>query len=93
MPPNDRTTGKSGTSTKAKVDSAGRVLVPATFRKALGVAPGDEVKLVLKKGVLELRSLDDAIREAQALVRRHVSKKKSLVNELIKERRKEAARE
>ena len=79
--------------TMAKIDSAGRLLVPAPFRKALEVKAGDEVNLVLKDGVLEVRSLNYAIREAQALVRRHVSKRKSLANELIKDRRKEAGRE
>jgi len=79
--------------TMAKIDSAGRLLVPAPFRKALEVKAGDEVNLVLKDGVLEVRSLNYAIREAQALVRRHVSKRKSLVNELIRDRRKEAGRE
>ena len=81
------------TVTKAKIDSAGRLLIPAPFRKALEVKAGDAVNLVLQDGVLEVRSLNDAIREAQALVRRHVSKRKSLVKELIKDRRQEAGRE
>lgn len=79
--------------TNARIDSAGRLLVPAPFRKALEVQAGDEVNLMLKNGVLEVRSLNVAIREAQALVRRHVSKRKSLVKELIKDRRQEAGRE
>jgi bifunctional DNA-binding transcriptional regulator/antitoxin component of YhaV-PrlF toxin-antitoxin module len=79
--------------TNARIDSAGRLLVPAPFRKALEVQAGDEVNLMLKGGVLEVRSLNAAIREAQALVRRHVSKRKSLVKELIKDRRQEAGRE
>jgi len=79
--------------TNARIDSAGRLLVPAPFRKALEVKAGDEVNLMLKDGVLEVRSLNNAIREAQALVRRHVSKRKSLVKELIKDRRQEAGRE
>jgi bifunctional DNA-binding transcriptional regulator/antitoxin component of YhaV-PrlF toxin-antitoxin module len=79
--------------TNVRIDSAGRLLVPAPFRKALEVQAGDEVNLMLKGGVLEVRSLNVAIREAQALVRRHVSKRKSLVKELIKDRRQEAGRE
>jgi len=78
--------------TNARLDSAGRLLVPAPFRKALEVTAGDEVNLVLKDGVLEVRSLTYAIRQARALVRRHVSKRKSLVNELSKDRRQEASR-
>lgn len=85
--------GKGARTAKAKIDSAGRLLIPALFRKALQVKAGDEVNLLLKDGVLEVRSLDDAIREAQALVRRHVPRGKSLVNDLIKDRGKEAARE
>ena len=78
---------------KAKIDSAGRILVPAAFRRALAVESGDEVNMVLDNGVLEIRSLDDAVREAQALVRHHVPTDTSLVRELIEERGKEAARE
>lgn len=89
LPPKD--TGQRVTN--ARIDSAGRLLVPGPFRKALEVQAGDEVNLMLKDGVLEVRSLNVAIREAQALVRRHVSKRKSLVNELIKDRRQEAGRE
>ncbi len=77
----------------AKVDSAGRILVPARLRRELGVEAGDEVQLILRGSVLEVRSLDDTIREAQALVRTHVSKKKSLVRELLEERRQEASDE
>ncbi len=89
LPPKD--TGQRVTN--ARIDSAGRLLVPAPFRKALEVKAGDEVNLMLKDGVLEVRSLHVAIREVQALVRRHVSKRKSLVKELIKDRRQEAGRE
>ncbi len=88
MPPIDR-----GRVIKASIDSAGRILVPAKLRKALDIEPGDDVNMVLKGDVLEIRSLDDAINEAQALVRKYVPKKKSLVDELIAERRAEAGRE
>ena len=87
-PPKDR-----GKVIKGSIDSAGRVLVPAKMRQALDLKPGDGVNLELKGDVLQIRSLDDAINEAQALVRKHVPKKKSLVDELIAERRAEAKRE
>lgn len=88
-----RKPGKSrfiGRAVKASVDSAGRILVPAKLRKALDIEPGDKVNLIVNGDVLEIRSLDDAINEAQALVRKYVSQKKSLVDELIAERRSEA---
>ena len=83
----------SVTSVKRKLDHAGRVLVPAKFRKALTVEAGSEVMLVLNGGVLEVHSINNAILVAQALVRRHVPKDTSLVQELINERNREAASE
>jgi AbrB family looped-hinge helix DNA binding protein len=88
MPPKER-----GHVVKVSVDSAGRILVPAKLRKALDIEPGDDVNLELKGDVLQIRSLDDAINKAQALVRKCVPNKKSLVDELIAERRAEAERE
>ena len=61
------------------------------IRKALDVEPGDEVRLLLNDGVLEVRTLEDGVKAAQALVRRHVSRRRSLVDELIAERRLEDA--
>ena len=52
--------GPSRSVTKARLDSAGRLLVPAPLRRALEVEARDAVTLVLKHGVLEVRSLDDA---------------------------------
>ncbi len=78
---------------KATIDSAGRILVPAKVRRALDLEPGTGVNLELNGDVIEIRSLDDAIRDAKALVRRFVPKKKRLVDELIAERRADAKRE
>ena len=49
--------------------------------------------LVLNDGILEVHSIENAIREAQTLVRRHVPAGRSLVRELINERNRESARE
>lgn len=81
------------TAVKRKIDRAGRVLVPAKFRKALSVDAGSEVLLVLGHGVLEVHTIENSVRDAQALVRRHVPRDKSLVKELISERKHEAVRE
>ena len=47
----------------------------------------------LTNGELRLRSLDAAIQRAQEIVRKYVPKGVSLADELIRERREEAARE
>jgi AbrB family looped-hinge helix DNA binding protein len=81
------------TSRHVKIAPGGRVVIPAEFRKALGVEVGDSVVIELKDGELRLRSLDAAIRRAQEIVRKYVPEGVSLADELIRERREEAARE
>jgi len=76
-----------------RIAPGGRVVIPAEFRKALGLAVGDDVVIEIKDGELRLRSLREAVRRAQEIVRKHVPEGVSLADELIAERRAEAARE
>jgi antitoxin PrlF len=69
------------------------MLIPASFRKALGIHAGDEVVLRIEAGELRLSTLKMSIERARQLVRRHVKPGTSLVDELIAERRREASRE
>ena len=66
-----------------KIAPGGRVVVPAEFRRALGVDIGDDVVIELTNGELRLRSLDAAIQRAQEIVRKYVPKGVSLADELI----------
>ncbi|MXY79005.1 MAG: AbrB/MazE/SpoVT family DNA-binding domain-containing protein [Chloroflexi bacterium] len=79
--------------TATKIDKHGRVVIPADYRRALGLRPGDSLTLELNGGSLRLVTLAQAIREAQEFVAKYVDKDRSLVAELIAERRAEAARE
>jgi len=79
--------------TRTRVGAGGRVVIPAAYRKALGVRPGDHLLLVLDGSQVRLLTPAEAIRSAQALVRRHVRKGRRLSDELLAERRREAARE
>ena len=81
------------TSIKTKIGVGGRVVVPAKYRKALDLKPGDDVILVLDDGEVRITTVKQAIRRAQQIVRRYVPEDRDLVSELIKERREEAARE
>jgi bifunctional DNA-binding transcriptional regulator/antitoxin component of YhaV-PrlF toxin-antitoxin module len=72
---------------RAKIGRGGRVVIPASQRKALGLDIGDEVI------ALQLTSLKQAIAEAQSLVRRHNPRRKLLSESLIRDRRAEARRE
>lgn len=71
----------------------GRIVIPAQYRRALGIEAGDELRLRAENGELRLISRRAAIKRAQSIVRRYVPEGVSLSDELIAERRAEAARE
>jgi AbrB family looped-hinge helix DNA binding protein len=73
--------------------SAGRVVLPAELRKELRIEDGTDVVFCRTEYGIEVRTLDEVIRQAQEAVRRYVPEGVSLVDELIRERREEAARE
>ena len=76
-----------------RLTKSGRIVIPAEFRRELGLKTGDEVILRLIDGEVRIRTRREAIKEAQAIVRKHVKKGRSLVEELKTERRVEAQRE
>jgi AbrB family looped-hinge helix DNA binding protein len=78
--------------TRMRVNENGRVVIPASFRKRLGIRVGDEVVLRIQDDELRITTLKRSIERAQRLVRKHVKPGTSLVDELIAERR-EAARD
>jgi antitoxin PrlF len=77
---------------RMRVNENGRVVIPASFRKRLGIQVGDEVVLQIQDDELRITTLKRNIERAQRLVRKHVKAGTSLVDELIAERR-EAARD
>ena len=79
------------TETRQRVNENGRVVIPASFRKALGINIGDEVVLRMEDDELRITTVKRRVARAQCLVRKHVKRGTSLVDELIAERR-EAAR-
>ena len=77
----------------AKIDQSGRVVIPAAYRRELGIEAGDRVMIELDSRELRIMSHAEAIRSAQEIVARYIPKGRSLADELIAERRGEAARE
>lgn len=77
---------------EVQVGAQGRLVIPAALRKALGLKPGD--RLIARQDgeslVLERR---EAIERRLQERFRHIPKEVSLVDELIAERRAEAAKE
>lgn len=76
-----------------KLSEGGRVVIPAEVRRALQVQEGDSLLLDVKDGEIRLYSRREQLRRAQALFRQYIPEGVSLVDELIAERRAEAARE
>jgi AbrB family looped-hinge helix DNA binding protein len=76
---------------RVRVNGNWQVVIPASFRKRLGIRIGDEVVLQIEDDELCIITLKRDIERAQRLVRKQVKPGTSLVDELIAERR-EAAR-
>jgi AbrB family looped-hinge helix DNA binding protein len=81
------------TETRMRVNENGRVVIPASFRKALGINVGDEVVLRIENDELRITTLKRRLARAQRLVRKHVKPGVSLADELIAERREAASNE
>ena len=81
------------TETFARVNENGRVVIPASYRKALGIRAGDEVIVRMEDDELRITTMRRRIERAQRLVRKYVKGDTSLVDELIAERREAANRE
>ena len=77
---------------KTTIGKDGRLVIPAAYRKALGLKPGDKVLLTLEDGEIRIVGMRQAVARAQTLLRRYIPVSRGLSEELIKERREEAAR-
>lgn len=80
------------TEVRTRVNQNGRIVLPAEFRKALGVNIGDEVLLRLQDDEVRITTQRLRIRRAQERARKYLKPGVSLVDELIAERR-QAARD
>lgn len=69
------------------------MVIPAMYRRLLGLRPGDEVMLRVEGGELRILTPRQALAHARNLVRRYAGPGRSLARELISERRAESARE
>ena len=76
----------------SRMGQGGRIVVPAEVRRRLGLEPGDPVILVEEEGVLLVLTPAQAVARARAVVRKYVAPGRSLVGELIAERREEGRR-
>jgi AbrB family looped-hinge helix DNA binding protein len=81
------------TESLTRINENGRVVIPASFRRALGIRSGDTVVLRIENDELRMTTLRQRLAKARQIVRKHVPATTSLVDELIAERREAARRE
>ena len=81
-------------SVRAKVSQSGRLSIPASFRKAMGIDLGGDVVIELNGREIRIRTVDEVIAQAQALASRLTAgKPEASVDAFLAERRREAERE
>lgn len=80
---------------RLKIDSAGRIVIPAEMRAAMMVKPGETVVAHVVDGEFRIVSPAVALKRVQAFARKWKAEHpgESVVDELIAERREEARRE
>src|SRR5690606_19168305 len=80
---------------RLKIDSAGRIVIPAEMRAAMMVKPGDMVTAEVVDGEFRIVSPGVALKRVQDFAREWKARNPgiSVVDELIAERREEARRE
>lgn len=78
---------------RLRLNENGRVVIPAAFRKALGMRAGDELVVRLEDDELRITTQKRRLERARRLLRKHVQTGRSLVDELIAERREAARKE
>ncbi len=77
----------------SRMSSGGRIVLPKELRQYLDVKDGDQVVLDWDGEAVRVTSARQRHRHAQELVTQAVPPERSLVEELLAERRREAARE
>ena len=75
------------------VSKGGRIVVPVPYRKALGIEEGAAVFMRIEGDELHVVSDKTELRRIREMIAKYVPEGVSLADELIKERRREAAAE
>jgi AbrB family looped-hinge helix DNA binding protein len=78
---------------RVRVNANGRIVIPASVRRELGVEAGDEILLEKRDDVFWITTQQQRIARAQERARRLIGSGPSMSAELIAERREAARRE
>jgi len=72
---------------RARVTAAGRIVIPAAVLREVGLEVGEAVVVRIEDGEIRIVGVRQAVSKAQEIVRHHVPNGRSLVDELLAERR------
>jgi len=78
---------------RTRLNENGRIVIPASVRRALGLKAGDEIVLLVENDEVRMTTARKRVERARQLYKKYVGKGIRLSDELIADRRKEAARE
>jgi AbrB family looped-hinge helix DNA binding protein len=78
---------------RARISENGRLVIPASIRRALNLQPDAEVLLLVEDGELRMTTPQKRAQRAQQLFKKYVGEGVRLSEELIADRRKETAGE
>jgi AbrB family looped-hinge helix DNA binding protein len=75
------------TEARVRLGTDGRVIIPAAFRRQLGLQPGDALIVRLDEDRVVIESRRAAVRAAQRMIREHVPAGELLTERLFEMRR------
>ena len=73
-----------------KIGEGGRLIIPAAYRKALNLHPGDELIIRIENGELRLFRQSQALQRIRAAVKKKMTKKVNYVDEFLAERKRDS---
>jgi AbrB family looped-hinge helix DNA binding protein len=79
--------------TRSRIEEKGRVLIPASFRAALGLQVGDEIELRIEDNEIRVSTLQSRLERSRQRLRKFIKPGRNLADELIAERREAAKHE
>ena len=79
-----------GRSLWTTIDKHGRVVVPASVREQLNLLPGTRIRVWVEDGTLKMMTLEEGIKQAQAIVRQITGGRPGILDEFLAERRRDS---
>jgi AbrB family looped-hinge helix DNA binding protein len=74
----------------AKIREGGRLIIPASYRKALNLHTGDELIMQLEEGEIRIFPQSQAIQRIRTAFRKNITKKISYTDDFIAFRKKDS---